>query len=446
MTESLPLVVIAGRANVGKSTLFNRLSRKRLSIVDASPGVTRDILENRIAINGQPTLLVDTGGIEFANPHLNPLQKTVEEKAWSVLRKADLILFIVDGNKEVTNIETDLLLRFRKEGRKVILVINKREGQTHQPPPEDIYTLGLDDIVQISAAHGDGIPLLKELIIRRIERVSGVIEKTEENRVRLAILGKPNVGKSTLFNALLGERRSLVSDIPGTTRDAVESWLDHNSGTYILIDTAGIARKASPRGDVSFYAAIRAWKNLKDAHVCLLVLDLESGLTRQDKRIAHEIAASRKGCLVFLNKYDLRKEQDPTVSPHSLIRDIQQEMPFLGYALYHCGSALDPAIPNQLLPAITNISEGYFRKIPTSVLNHSIKNIINDADWLLPSQKHFRVYYAYQEFTAPPRFIFFTNFNGTDEFRDALARKISRLIRKETNWEGVPLTIEIKNR
>ncbi|MEI6157707.1 MAG: GTPase, partial [Atribacterota bacterium] len=263
MKVSVPLVVITGRANVGKSTLFNRLSGKRISIVDSTPGVTRDVVESEIELEGRTVRLMDTGGIELTTSQGHILQQEAEKRAWMVLKDADCVLLVIDGKSDLTGLDQELAARLRKINRHLILVVNKRDGVTHEGIPSDLYTLGWERMVPVSAIHGDGIPALKQVIMECLkEKALPVSVSDPGHPFRVAIVGKPNVGKSTLFNTLLGEDRSIVSDIPGTTRDALESSLESHFGQYRLVDTAGLVRKTRIKEDISFYASVRTMEKI----------------------------------------------------------------------------------------------------------------------------------------------------------------------------------------
>jgi len=294
------MVAIIGKTNVGKSTLFNHLSRKRVATVDSHPGVTRDFLENIVDIEGKKIKLVDTGGLEILVDSQNEMQKKIEEKTWEVMEKADLLLWVLDGRENLTSIDWELASRLRRIKSPVIIVINKREGMTSEAPPAEFFSLGFEPIIQISATHGDGLRQLRETIAELI--VGNTEICFDRHRIPVAIVGKPNVGKSALYNSLLGKERSIVSDIPGTTRDALLSTLDTSFGYYELMDTPGSIARSKIKERIDFYAALRTEESLQDAVIALLVIDPIQGITRQDKRIAQKIKEDKKDVWCLLIK------------------------------------------------------------------------------------------------------------------------------------------------
>jgi len=448
MNKKMPLVVIAGKSNVGKSALFNRLSGRRIAIVDSTPGVTRDVIENIVEIDGLQIRLVDTAGIELASSSDNILQTQAEKKAWQMIKEADCILLVLDGREELTGTDFELVSRLRRVNDAVLLVINKREGMTQQGLLPDFYSLGFTDVLQISAIHGDGLGQLKTVLFNRLQTADQLEAHFESSRqdFRIAIVGKPNVGKSTLFNTLLEINRSLVSSIPGTTRDPLESSLTGGYGTYQLVDTAGLVQKSHIKENVYFYATVRTMEKIAEADLCVLVLDAQEGISRQDQRIGMEIYQQKKCCLIFMNKMDLipvRINKRKIEEVHSWIRS---ELNFLDYSSILIGSATDLSIKPILLTRFAAIASRYYQRLRTSFLSRTIKDTINDMNLNAGSGRPLRVYYAYQELTAPPRFSFLTNFNGDERERERCVRTIEKIIRRESDWEGVPFRIELKNK
>jgi len=446
MNASIPLVVIAGKPNVGKSTLFNRLSGKRVAIVDAQPGVTRDIIEKTVTIEKRTFRIADTGGIEFVHGKSDPLKKTMEEQVWRLFEQATCILLVVDGRTLFSSLDQEIVSKLRVTGRRVILVINKREGMTHEPVPAEFYSLGIPEVLQVSATHGDGITFLKELLVSTIPSVPSSLERESTERpLRLAVVGRPNVGKSTFFNALLGRERALVSEIPGTTRDAVEDDLEHPLSRFVLVDTAGLARHRKDNERIPFYAAVRTRNSMRDAMICILLIDAVQGITHQDKKIAQEIRQLGKGCLVFFNKMDMVDNLHAGVTQQKVLQAGRTQLPYLDYAVFLAGCALSPRLPSRVLPALSEIGTRYFHTIPTSRLNKSVKEQVNDGACPMRGGKPLRIFYAFQNSSAPPRFTFLSNFTGSEGDRDRCVKLITRVLRENENWEGVPLTIVLKN-
>ena len=448
MSPKIPLVAIIGKTNVGKSTLFNRISGRRITIVDPTPGVTRDVIENTIEIDGVKIRLVDTAGIELEVSLENLLQNQAEKKAWQVLREADCILLVLDGQEGLTSTDYELINRLRRVNDAILPVVNKREGMTHLGLLSDFYSLGLGDFLQISATHGDGITQLKTKLLSRLQ--VGVqddeLKVGDHHDFRIAIVGKPNVGKSTLFNTLLETDRSLVSSIPGTTRDPLESSLTGGYGNYQLVDTAGLIQKSHIKEDVTFYATVRTMEQIAEASLCILVLDAREGISRQDQRIGTEIYQQKKCCLIFLNKMDLIEVRMTRKKIEEANSWIRSDLNFLNFAVILIGSATDRTVKPMFLTQFATIATRYYQRLKTSFLNRTVKEHINDINLNAGSGRPLRVYYAYQELNAPPRFSFLTNFNGDERERERCVRSIEKIIRKEGDWEGVPLAVELKSK
>ncbi len=434
------MVAIIGKTNVGKSTLFNHLSRKKIAIVDSHPGVTRDFLENVVDIEGKKIKLVDTGGLEILIDSQNEMQRKIEEKAWEVIEKADLLLWVLDGRENLTSIDWELASWLRKIKNPIVVAVNKREGITNEILPAEFFSLGFEPMIQISASHGDGLRELRETIARLVEGNRETYE--DKHRIPIAIVGKPNVGKSTLYNSLLGKERSIVSSIPGTTRDALYSTLDTTFGYYQLIDTPGLVARPKFKERIDFYAAVRTEESLQGATIALLVIDPLQGITHQDKKIAQKIKEEKKGCLVFINKIDLVLQHHPSVQIKKLMEEIRRDLSFLNYASFFAGSAISPSLSLSIFPLLAGITTRYYQRLKTSFLNEKIREKINEEGWKVKG-KAFRVYYLHQKNVAPPRFYLSANISGTEKEKELLANRIEKIIREEGDWEGVPISIEL---
>jgi GTP-binding protein len=443
MEEKIPVVAIIGKTNVGKSTLFNRLSRNKIAIVDSQPGVTRDFLENVVDIEGKKIKLVDTGGLEILIDSQNEMQKKIEEKTWEVIEKADLLLWVLDGRENLTSIDWELASSLRKIESPIVVTVNKREGMTSEILPSEFFSLGFGPLIQVSASHGDGLRELRRTIVDLIGENREIYE--DKHRIPIAIVGKPNVGKSTLYNSLLGKERSIVSNIPGTTRDALFSILDTTLGYYQLIDTPGLVARPKLKEKIDFYAAIRTEESLQSATIALLVIDPLQGITHQDKRIAQRIKEEKKGCLVFINKIDLILKRTSSGQIKKLVEEVRQNLSFLNYASFLAGSALSPSLSEEILPLLAGITTRYYQRVRTSFLNEKIREEINEEGWKVKG-KAFRVYYLHQKNIAPPRFYLSTNISGTKKEEEFLVNRIEKIIRREVDWEGVPISIELSNK
>ncbi|MEN3185557.1 MAG: ribosome biogenesis GTPase Der [Atribacterota bacterium] len=443
MKNVYPLIVIIGRTNVGKSTLFNHLSQERVAIVDPSPGVTRDFLENFITIGTKTVRIVDTGGLEvFVSPR-DTMQKKIEVKAWSLLKEAHLVLFVVDGRAPLTQIEWELSSRLRKESRSIVLVVNKREGMTQESLPEEFLRLGIEKVVQISAYHGDGIMVLKKLIEYELQRYETEKKNPLQNAIHIAIVGKPNVGKSTLFNTLLGMERAIVGDVPGTTRDALRAIIDTEYGRYAFLDTAGLTHRSKTEEGIEFYAYLRTKESIEKSQVCILVLDLFQGITRQDQRIAQEIAEKKKCCLVLLNKTDLLPKDLPITSK-KLLQAARQELNFLGYAIFLAGSAKEKGLRHQMLSIIAGTLTRYHQVVHPNMLNQRVRQRVNMHFQKVFSDTAPFIDRIVQESIAPPVFVVYSHDKscGNVRRREYYTRVLEKVLREEVDWEGVPIGVE----
>ncbi|MCX7667799.1 MAG: ribosome biogenesis GTPase Der [Atribacterota bacterium] len=442
MKSAYPLVVIVGRTNVGKSTLFNRLSQERVAIVDSSPGVTRDFLENFVTIGTKTVRIVDTGGLEIFVSSGDAIQKEIETKAWSLLKEAHLVLFVVDGRSPLTQIEWELSSRLRKENLPTVLVVNKREGMIQESLPEEFLRLGIEKMVQISAHHGDGVGTLKKLIEHELQHYEAEKSNPAHNAIHIAIVGKPNVGKSTLFNTILGDERAIVSDVPGTTRDALRSIVDTEYGKYAFLDTAGLTRRSRTEEGVEFYAYLRAKESIEKSQVCIFVLDPFQGITRQDQKIAQEIAEKKKCCLVLLNKIDLLPENSPAILK-KLLQEVRLELNFLGYAVFLAGSAKENKLRYRILSTIAGIFTRYHQVVHPDMLNQKIRQKVNMHFQRVFSDAAPFIYRITQERIAPPVFMAYTDYRGYKDIRrrEYHARVLEKVLRGEMDWEGVPIEI-----
>lgn len=438
MNLRLPLCVLIGRVNVGKSTLFNLFSGERIAIVDPTPGVTRDWIERVVSVKGIPIRFVDTGGVTLGDG--GELQKHVEERVWRLVDEADLVLFIIDGREPLTQVDLEIAATLRKKSRPFFLVVNKREGLTHEALPAEILALGGKKVFQISAKHGDGIPRLKEALFQEFKDWRGSVPLFDG--IPIAIVGKPNVGKSTLFNSLLGEDRAIVSPIPGTTRDAIEVPFFSAYGRYRLVDTAGLPRRKNIRDRVTLYATFRTTERIAEAELCIFVLDPFCGVTRQDRKIAGEIAQLEKCCIVFVNKVDLLRDKSASIL-EKLCAQARADLPSLHYAAFRAGSALDSfAVREEILPLMAGIVTRFHQVVQESILSERIRQRVNQHLLAVFSRRKPHLEVLLQEGIAPPRFVGVVDGCEEKEKRQ-YADIIERVLREEIDWEGVPLRITV---
>ena len=421
---------IAGRPNVGKSTLFNKLAGQRISIVEDTPGVTRDRIYAESEWCGREFAMIDTGGIEPANEEVIPRQ--MRTQAEIAMETADVILFMVDGKEGLTNgdIEVGDLLRARSG--KVILAVNKVDGRNLPDDFYDFYQLGLGDPVPISAANMLGLGDLLDEIVGSFPEGSG---EEDDEAINVAVIGKPNVGKSSLVNALLGEERVIVSDIAGTTRDSIDTPLEKDGDKYILVDTAGIRRKNKIYEDIERYSVIRAIAAIERSDVCLLMMDATSGISDQDKRIAGLAHESGKGIVVCVNKWDALEKETNTMKEYR--KRIAAEFPFMSYAPVIFISALTGQRLGSVLETVKTVSENRSVRIPTGQLNSLISDAVMMKHPPSDKGKSLKIYYATQIGIRPPLFSFKVNSRQLMHF--SYSRYLENRIRETYGFEGTSI-------
>ncbi|TAH58084.1 MAG: ribosome biogenesis GTPase Der [Sphaerochaeta sp.] len=434
-----PVVVsIIGRPNVGKSTLFNRLIGRRRAITDPTPGVTRDLLPERWYLAGNPVTLVDSGGVKMDGQNLDEM---VSAKSLSLLKRSDAIIFMMDCT-EVTAEDLHLLEALRPYGDRMVLTVNKVDDPKREDLVWEFYGYGYERVVGISAAHGLGIDDLEELLLGMLDFEE--IEQTEEEEatVKLAIMGKPNTGKSTLANLLVGRQISLVSEIAGTTRDVVSGSFVHKGTTFNVLDTAGIRRKSRVDEDIEYYSVNRAIRTIEEADVVFLVVDSAEGLADQDKKIAQLIVRRGKGVVIVLNKIDLLSGV-----PNELeaIRDrIRFLFPVLNFAPVMMISALEEKGIEPLLDTAWSLYRQLHRRIETSHLNEALRRWGEEYPPPRGREGHFKVYYGTQVSTNPVNFLLFVN--RMKEFPASYLTYLTNKIRSELGFPQIPVEIDLKER
>ena len=348
-----PIVAIVGRPNVGKSTLFNKLAGKRISIVQDTPGVTRDRIYAEAEWLNYKFTMIDTGGIEPESSDI--IIKQMRRQAQIAIEMADVILFIVDGKEGLTASDIEVAQMLRKSKKRIVLAVNKIDNLKDEDNSYEFYNLGIGDPVTISAAQGKGLGDLLDEVVKDFDAL--MEEEQDDEYIRIAMIGKPNVGKSSLINRLLGEDRNIVSNVPGTTRDAIDSYLETEEGKFILIDTAGLRRKSKVKEEIERYSVVRTYAAIERADVCILMIDANEGITEQDEKIvgyAHEL---NKAIMVVVNKWDLIEKDDKTLSNYQ--KDLQQNLKFMPYAQYMFISALTGQRVNKILKVANGCYDNY---------------------------------------------------------------------------------------
>ncbi|AFM21576.1 ribosome-associated GTPase EngA [Acetomicrobium mobile DSM 13181] len=433
------VVAIIGRANVGKSTLFNRIVQKRLAIVDDIPGVTRDRIYARVEWSGKSFYLVDTGG--FPNDD-EPLLDAVGRQIARAIEEANVIILVIDGREGILPQDEKIAEILRKSNRKVIVAVNKVDEPMHEHLIYDAYKLGFEDVVGVSAEHNRNISNLLDIVVAHVDEET--VEEDEDDAIKIAIVGRPNVGKSSIFNALIGEERAIVSDIPGTTRDSIDTVITYEGKKYLLIDTAGLRKKSRLKDDIEFYSLLRAERSMDRADVVLLVIDVTEAVTEQDKRIAGMVFEKGKGLVVALNKWDLLPEGQPKLGD-SIIKFAKEQLYFTNDAPVITTSALSKRNILKIFDVCNEIYTLRQTRIPTSILNRMVRDIVSFQR--LPSDgkgRFLNIYYVTQVETAPPSFVFFVNDQNLVD--KPFERKIINELVKVGNFRGVPVRVFWKNR
>lgn len=435
-------VALVGRPNVGKSSLFNRLIGQRLAIVDETPGVTRDRLYALAEWQGRTFTLVDTAGID-PDASRGAIETKTRRQAEAAAAEADVVVFVVDAAEGLNPLDEEVVGILRRTRRPVILTANKAESnRARESAAGEFSRLGLGSPLEVSAIHGEGTGELLDAIVERLPDRSDTVT-TPENELAVAIIGQPNVGKSSLLNALIGEERALVSDVPGTTRDAIDSVFPYRDRTIRLIDTAGVRKKPAIRGSIEYYASLRSLAAVARADIVLLVIDSMQGPLAQDRRLAGIAIEERKGLIIVSNKWDLAREQGE-YSQAELTEAIYGEMPFARFAPVVFLSALTRRRLGALMPAIMTVAANLERRVPTSQVNELIRDAILAHPPPAVGGKALKVYYGSQVATRPPLFIF--HCNDPDLMRGSYVRFLEGILRKADDWTGVPLTLEFRRR
>ncbi len=430
---SIPTVALVGRPNVGKSTLFNKIVGKKISIIEDIPGVTRDRIYQTTTYNNKKFHLVDTGGIDTTKLQFNDEIKMQAEIA---IKDADIVVFVVDGKEGLTT--SDLIVRdiLRKSKKEVIVAINKMDVKDAKNNLYDFYELGFDYYIPISSIHNTGYVELMDKVTENFNEV----EEDIDNRLKFSIIGRPNVGKSSLMNALLNEERVVVSNVAGTTRDSIDSVLKYHNEEYVLIDTAGMRKKGKVFEAIEKYSLFRSLKSIDRSDICLVVINAEEGITEHDKHIAGYAIERGKGLILVVNKWDTVK--DTSINEYKKL--VRAEFQFATYAPIIFLSALTKKRIHTLMPEVIKVGENIKREIPTSILN----NVILDAYQLnIPPSykgKRLKIYFSSQTGTKPPKFTLRVNNKGLVHF--SYERYLENKIRENFDFEGTPITIQFKNR
>ena len=430
----LKTVALVGRPNVGKSTLFNKLAHAKISIIEDTPGVTRDRIYSEVNYLDYKFILIDTGGIDLSEGEFNNL---IEMQVSIAISEADVIVFVVDSLESINANDKYLANMLHKSGKRVIVALNKIDNKESLVHKYDYYELGFLEFVEISAEHSKGITELLDLIVKDFSKY----EKEElDNKIKFSLIGRPNVGKSSLVNALIGSDKLIVSSIAGTTRDAVDTTFKYNNEEYIVIDTAGIRKRGKIYENIEKYSLLRSLKAIERSNVCLLLLDYQDGIKEHDKHIASFALEAGKGIILIVNKYD----EGNDLKKKEFIKLIRSEFQFLPFAPIIFVSALYKKNIHMIMPEVLNVYSNATRRIQTSVLNEIIEEAYNLN--LPPSYKgkRLKIYYTSQEDIAPPKFVFYVNNKNLVHF--SYYRYLENKLRENIELTGTPIILKFKNR
>lgn len=432
---SIPVVALVGRPNVGKSTIFNKLIGDKLSIIEDTPGVTRDRIYSPCTYKNYKFNLIDTGGIETGDDDFN---KEIRVQASLAIDEADLIIYVVDLKDGLTNGDKFIGNMLLKSNKRVIVAINKVDNKQASDNIYEFYSLGFDEYIPISGEHNMGIIDLLEAIVKDFKEHAK--EETSDDTIRFSLIGRPNVGKSSLINALLNEERVIVSNIAGTTRDAIDTPFTYEKQKFIAIDTAGMKKRGKIYESIEKYSNIRAIKAIDRSDICLVVINAEEGIIEQDKHIAGYAEKAGKGIVIVVNKWDTVK--DKTIKEYT--ETIREEFKFISYAPIVFLSALTKKRIHTLMPEIIRVHQNIGRQIKTSLLN----NVIIDAVTLnIPPSykgKRLKIYFVNQSGVKPPHFVF--NVNSKNLVHFSYERYLENKIRESFDFTGTPIKITFKNR
>ncbi len=436
---SKPIIAIVGRPNVGKSTLFNKLTGKRLAIVEDTPGVTRDRIYSECEWLNHAVMLIDTGGIEPKTD--DGMLSKMRDQANIAIESADVIILVTDLLSGVTANDADIAAMLLKSGKPVVLCVNKCD-RIGEPPAEfyEFYNLGLGDPIAVSSVHGHGTGDLLDACFKYIDFDKE--DEYDEDTVKVAIIGKPNVGKSSLVNRIAGEERVIVSDMAGTTRDATDTEVENKYGKFVLIDTAGIRRKSRVDDNVEKYSVLRSYMAVDRSDVCVIMIDATEGFTEQDSKVAGYALEQGKACVIAVNKWDAVEKDGNTMNKFQ--KELEADFSFMSYAPIVFISALTGQRVDKLFELIVSTYEQNCRRISTGMLNDMLSYATAKVQPPSDKGKRLKLYYMTQASTKPPTFVVFCN--RSDLFHFSYQRYIENQIRETFGLTGTPIKIVVRER
>ena len=436
---SKPVVAVVGRPNVGKSTLFNKLIGQRLSIVEDTPGVTRDRIYGECEWKNRKFSLVDTGGIEPDSSDV--ILSQMRMQAQLAIDAADVIILVTDVRTGLVATDADIAAMLLKSGRPVIVCVNKCDS-IGDPPADfyEFYNLGLGDPIQVSSVHGHGTGDLLDAVLEHLPPEED--EDEDGETIRVAIIGKPNVGKSSLVNRISGENRCIVSDIAGTTRDAIDTEIENEFGKFVLIDTAGLRRKNKVEDAIEKYSNLRAQMAIERADVCAILIDAEVGFTEQDSKVAGLAHEAGKGCVIVVNKWDAIEKDQNTMAEYR--KKLEKDFSFMSYAPFVFISAKTGQRIDRLFELIKHVASSNSMRIPTGMINDVLAQAVARVQPPTDKGKRLKIYYMTQASTRPPTFVCFVN--SAELFHFSYQRYLENRIRETFGMEGTPIRFIIRER
>ena len=434
----LPTVSIVGRPNVGKSTLFNRLIGQRQAIVHDEYGVTRDRHYGESFWNGKPFQVIDTGG--YLPDEMNVIVSGIREQVHIAISESDVILFVVDTAEGINTLDESVAEILRRQSKPVIVVANKSDNERRKMDSTEFYSLGFDEIYPVSSISGTGTG---ELLDRVVELLPDAVEEPEDNQPKIAFLGRPNVGKSSLMNSLLKSERCIVTEVPGTTRDSINSIIEFEGQELVIVDTAGLRKRAKVKENIEFFSTVRTDRALKECDVAVLMLDANMGFDLQDKRILREAEKYNKGIIIALNKWDLVADKETNI-----LKEFQEyiyaEVPTMSYVPIISISAKTGQRVEKVLKLALKVMEERKKKISTPKLNNTISSILKERPLPVKRGKQLKIQYATQVKSNPPVFKFFMN--NPQELPANYRRFIENKLRENFGFEGVPVTMTFRQK
>jgi GTP-binding protein len=435
---SIPIVAIIGRPNVGKSTLFNRLLKKRIAVVDDMPGITRDRNYAFTTWNKKGFHLVDTGG--YVPSSTGEMERLVKAQADIAIAEADLVLFVVDAKVGAQSLDLEIAKRLRKTKRPVVLVANKVDGAQDEDEVYSLAGLGLGTPISVSALGGRNIGDLLDQIVDSLPEETAGEEKKEI--IRVAVIGRPNVGKSSFVNALLGEEKLIVSESPGTTRDAIDTRIEINGQAFTLIDTAGLRRKTKIKESLEYYTTLRTLRSIEQCDVAFILIEAQVGLLKQDIKIATQVHELRKGMVLGLNKWDLVEKDEKTADLYTKL--LKHKAPFLNFVPLIYISAKSGQRVKTAMDLVLKVYDERKKRIGTSELNQRLEKDIKDRPPASVRGKYIKIYYVTQTGIQPPTFVFFCNYPQL--LKKPYLRYLENKLREHFGFVGTPLRIKVKKR